>query len=144
MKKNIIKFIIVLLWIPMSTWGQDILVVVNAVNPIAQLTKQQVTDLYMGRVHYFPSGGAVMKIDAPGDSILRRDFYKELVGLSLPDVNAYWARLMFSGRATPPMQVSNSKDIALLVAQNPSALGYIHKEDENEKTKTIFVIKIVK
>jgi ABC-type phosphate transport system substrate-binding protein len=143
MKKNIIKFITVLFWLPMLAWGQDILVVVNADNPLAQLTKQQVTDLYMGRVHYFPSGNAVMKIDAPGDSILRGNFYKQLVGLSLPDVNAYWARLMFSGRATPPMQVSNSKDIALLVAQNPSALGYIQKGDENEKTKTIFVIHIV-
>ncbi len=120
--------------------AQDILVVANKRNPIRLLTKQQLTDLYMGRTHYFPSGGTVLKIDAPGDSELRTKFYYSLVGMSLPEVNAYWARLMFSGRATPPMQVSDSKEIAKLVSENPSALGSILKGDENENIKTVFVI----
>lgn len=142
MKHIIVTIITACLLVPGLVRGQDILVVANQKNPLQSLTKQQLTDLYMGRAHYFPSGGAVLKMDAAGDSELRALFYRALVGMSLPEINAYWARLMFSGRATPPMQMTSSKDIARLVSENPNALGYILKGDENAKIKTVFVIHV--
>ncbi|KIN12604.1 hypothetical protein SU60_01940 [Vibrio mytili] len=124
-------------------WGQDLLVIVNKDNPIDQLTKHQVVDLFMGRTPYFPTGGAVMKLDAPSSSDVRREFYQSLVSMSLSEVNAYWARLMFSGRATPPMQVPQEQDIVQLVSGNANAIAYIPKTSIGELSgdiKTIFVL----
>ncbi len=142
MKRIIVTIITACLLMPGFAFGQNILVVVNKKNPLQSLTKQQLTDLYMGRTHYFPVGGAVLKMDAAGSSDLRARFYQSLVGMSLPEINAYWARLMFSGRATPPMQMNSSQDIAKLVSENPNALGYILEGDENAKIKTVFVIHV--
>ncbi|QSX34189.1 hypothetical protein JYB87_02770 [Shewanella avicenniae] len=122
--------------------SKELYVVVNKQNPIAKITKQQLTDLYMGRSPYFPSGAAVLKLDAPGGSTLREEFYRELVSMSLPEVNAYWARLMFSGRATPPMQVANEQDMLKLISQNPNAIGYIPAGAMNEEVKVLFVISM--
>jgi ABC-type phosphate transport system substrate-binding protein len=142
MKCILANIVAAILLVSGLVYGQDILVVANKSNPIRSLTKQQLVDLYMGRIHYFQSGGAVLKMDAPRDSELRVLFYKSLVGMSLSEINAYWARLMFCGRATPPMQVSSSRDIAKLVSENPNALGYIREGDENDKIKTVFVIHV--
>ncbi|QSX34187.1 hypothetical protein JYB87_02760 [Shewanella avicenniae] len=125
---------------PLVANSQELYVVVNKQNPLSSISKQQVTDLFMGRAPYFPSGAAVLKLDAPGGSALRANFYKALVNMTLPEVNAYWARLMFSGRATPPMQVASEPDMVQLIEQNPNAIGYIAAGSENENIKILFVI----
>ncbi len=146
MKKVFLLLFILLLSTPLKGWGQDLLIIVNKNNPLDTITKQQVVDLYMGRTPYFPSGGAVMKLDAPSTSALRKAFYFTLVNMSLPEINAYWARLMFSGRATPPMQVPQEQDIVKLVSGNVNAIAYVPKASIGELSddiKTIFVISSV-
>lgn len=143
MRKYLVLLIIILIGTPSRGWSEDLLVIVNKDNPLNTLTKQQVTDLFMGRTPYFPSGEAVVKLDAPSASAIRKDFYYSLVRMSLPEINAYWARLMFSGRATPPMQVPQEQDIVKLVADNSNAIGYIPHAlagELNDDVKTIFVV----
>ncbi len=121
------------------------MVIVNKDNPLDTISKQQLIDLFMGRTPYFPSGGAVVKLDAPSTSMLRKAFYHSLVDMSLSEVNAYWARLMFSGRATPPMQVHQEQDIVKLVSDNSNAIGYVPEGtygDLNNDVKVVFVISM--
>lgn len=142
MQRTLILLLVTMLATPIKGWSQELLVIVNQQNPLEQISRQQLTDLFMGRAPYFPSGDPVVKLDAPGDSPLRRQFYQALVGMSEPEVNAYWARLMFSGRATPPMQVSSEQDILKLVENNPNAIGYITDGELNDEVKTIFVVPV--
>ncbi|WP_124938894.1 hypothetical protein [Vibrio viridaestus] len=114
----------------------------NKQNPLSSITQRQLTDMYMGRTQYFSDGRAALKIDAPGNSEMRQYFYDFLVNMTLPEVNAYWARLMFSGRATPPMQVSNEHDVMQLVTSNPNAIGYVPEQDVNADVKVIFSIQV--
>ncbi len=130
---------------PIRVWSQDLAVIVNRDNPLNTISKQQLIDLFMGRSPYFPSGGAVVKLDAPSASLVRKAFYHSLVDMSLSEVNAYWARLMFSGRATPPMQVPREHDIVKLVADNSNAIGYVPKDtygDSNNDVKVVFVLSV--
>ena len=117
------------------------MVIINKQNPIEQLSRQELTDLFMGRTPYFPNGDPLVKLDAPGQSSLRKQFYQQLVGMSEHEINAYWARLMFSGRATPPMQVSSEIDIIRLVESNPSAIGYVTSGELNDGVKAVFVLQ---
>lgn len=145
MNKYTVLLIIILVSAPIKGWGQELLVIVNKDNPLDSITKQQVIDLFMGRSPYFPTGDAVVKLDAPSSSDVRESFYQSLVQMSLPEVNAYWARLMFSGRATPPMSVPKEEDILKLVASNSNAIGYIPREsigELNNDVKTVFVISM--
>ncbi len=145
MKRYSLLLAVFVLCIPFKGWGEELLVIVNKQNPMNIISKEQVIDLFMGRTPYFPSGDPVVKLDAPSASEVRKDFYQTLVQMSLPEINAYWARLMFSGRATPPMQVPQEQDIVKLVADNTNAIGYIPRPlsgELNDDVKTIFVISM--
>ncbi len=139
--KRLIPVFLCLFILPCLARAEDILVVVSLDNPIQSLSQRELVDLYMGRSHYFPDGSPVLKIDAPPESSLRQAFYQTLVEMSVAEVNAYWARLMFTGRATPPLPVGSTEDLVSLIERNPSALGYIPEGSENDRLKTIFVIQ---
>ena len=124
-----------------SAAAEPILVVVNKNNPLVTLPRQAVTDIFMGRTEYFPDGMPIFRVDASANSKVRAEFYRRLVNMSTSEVNAYWARLTFTGRATPPMQVRSDMDVTKLVEMNPSAIGYIRKGDMNEQLKTIFIME---
>jgi ABC-type phosphate transport system substrate-binding protein len=143
MRKLVNYFILLFILIPSISLANMIHVVVNKGNPLKALTEQQVIDLYMGRLEYFPNGRIVVKIDAAGNSKLRESFYGKLVNMSVPEVNAYWARLLFSGRATPPMSVSNNDEVLQIVADNPNAIGYVDPVAAHDnRVKTVATIDI--
>jgi ABC-type phosphate transport system substrate-binding protein len=143
MKKLFSYLCLLFILVPAISSAHEIRVVVNKNNPLKSLTKQQVTDLYMGRSQYFPTGTIVVKIDAPNRSGLRAAFYENLVRMSVAEVNAYWARLLFSGRAAPPMSVSDDSEVLALVETNPNAIGYIFADSaEKSQVKTVAVIDI--
>ncbi len=106
----------------------DILVIVNAQNPVATLEKKQVVDLFMGRVSAFPGGAPAQTLDLKTGTPLRADFYKRLTGKSEAQVDAYWATLVFAGRMSPPKQFID--DLALIgeVTKNKMAIAYVSRQ----------------
>lgn len=103
----------------------NILVIVNAQNPVTQLEKKQIVDLFMGRVSTFPGGTAANTLDLRPGTPLRADFYRRLTGKSEAQVDAYWATLVFAGRMTPPKQFANGQQLINEVARDKSAIAYV-------------------
>lgn len=113
---------------PVSEW----LVVVNANTPIENLTQKQVMGLFLGRSKFLPSGERAQAIDFPLDSEQRAQFYEALTGKSIADVDAYWARLKYSGKATSPTPLEGSEQIIAAVSQYSSAIAYIPASRRDE------------
>lgn len=120
----------------------DIVVVVNSASGLTELTQQQVIDIYMGRIQAVTNGGRVVPYDQPLDSEIRAAFYQHLTGKSVASVNAYWARLLFTGRAAPPKQVSDNMSIMNILAENLNAIGYIDDKDLDDRVSVIFKMTI--
>ncbi|MCB1950200.1 MAG: hypothetical protein KDF62_14595 [Nitrosomonas sp.] len=116
----------------------DIVVVVNAENEIDTLTKRQVIDLYMGRNAYFPDGTRTLRFDQPSDSTVRADFYHHLTQMKLPSINAYWARLIFTGRSSAPVPLSGDQEMLEVIENNKYAIGYLNKGSVNNRVKVVF------
>lgn len=115
----------------------EIVVVVNPDNPTDHLSKRQIIDLYMGRNLYFPNGELALRLDLAPDSEIRAEFYQSTVKKSVAQVNAYWAKLLFSGRTTPPMIMKNSKQLIETIKNNRNALGYLDSNDLEEGIKVV-------
>ena len=119
----------------------DIYVIVNKENTIQQLDKNDVIELYMGRTRFFKTGFRALAVDvALGDSV-RSDFYRDLIHKSVAEVQAYWARLLFTGRATPPFQIEKDIDVINFVSENISAIGYVSESVLNDSVKVVYVIR---
>lgn len=79
----------------------------------------------MGRTRIFPNGKFALCIDQ--SSPLRAEFYQKLTGRPVEQVNAYWARIMFTGQASPPQQLPDDDAVLQTVRDNEGAIGYIDK-----------------
>jgi ABC-type phosphate transport system substrate-binding protein len=105
-------------------YGGEIAVIVAADSPMQSLNAKEISDLYLGR-YKAGSGERALVFDHPRDSDIRHRFYRQLNGMELRRVNAYWARLQFSGDTPPPVTLRDSEEIAAAVSRNRLAIGYI-------------------
>jgi ABC-type phosphate transport system substrate-binding protein len=135
------NWLLTLLALFITCFGQlsmaDIVVVANKDNQVEALTKKQIIDIYMGRKSTFPNGEVVLPIDQEADSTTRKLFYQNLVNKTVSEINAYWARLLFSGRATPPRPVNNGSSVINIIKNNKSAIGYVQLEDVTDDVRVI-------
>lgn len=136
------KFLISLLLtvctiLPSSRCLAEIVVIVHPENEITEISHQQVIDYYMGRLKFFPDGQRVLPLDQNVDSDGRQQFYLKLTGKTIPQINAYWARLLFAGRATPPIQLEDQKEVIHTVSSNKSAIGYVSAEAVPDSVKIV-------
>lgn len=119
----------------------DIAVVVNIGNSVDELSEKEVRDLFMGRYAAFPNGAPAVPLDQPVSSDVRKQFYRYLTGKSVSQINAYWAKLIFSGRASPPRMVSSSETVYEMLENNKGVIAYIPAAKVNDNTKIVFVLK---
>lgn len=104
--------------------AEDLVVIVNPAAHVAHMTRSQVIDIFMGRLRQLPTGAPALPIDLSGGAA-RAQFYRRLVHWSLAQVSSYWARLVFSGQASPPFRVQSARAAVQLVADNPNAIAYV-------------------
>ena len=119
----------------------ETVVIVHPDNPLASLKRDQVVDIYMGRKQNFPGGNTAFPIDLPPAAADRAEFYRTLVGKSVAQINAYWARLLFTGRATPPKALATPAAVLKSVRENRDAIAYINSTDLDGKVKVVFRVK---
>lgn len=110
-----------------SAWA-DLLLIVNSTNPVSNLERKQVVDIFMGRATAFPNQRPAHTIDIASTNNLRAIFYKQLTGKSEAQVDAYWATLVFAGRMTPPEKLPSEAAVIKAVKDNPAAIGYITRQ----------------
>jgi hypothetical protein len=102
-------------------------VVVSASSATQQLSHDQVINIFLGRYRSLPSGGAAVPIDQPDSAALKAEFYRKLVNKEPNEINAYWSRLIFSGKTVPPLQTTSSSDVVALLINNPGAIAYMER-----------------
>lgn len=105
----------------------NLVVVVNAKMPAPALTAKDVTDLYLGRTRNLSNGQAVVPLDNPVASATRARFYKALTGKAITDINAYWARLLFTGQSSPPQPMDDTAALLDAVRSSPFMMAYVEQ-----------------
>ncbi|MDN4502593.1 hypothetical protein QX776_09270 [Alteromonadaceae bacterium BrNp21-10] len=122
----------------LSNSKAGLVVVVGKQNPIDTLSKKQVIDIFMGRFTSFPNGEPVYPVDYSSEAGIKAEFYLKLVNQSERKINAYWSRLLFSGRAKPPLQAESETVLLQQFADNANTIGYLPLADVTEEMKIVF------
>jgi hypothetical protein len=123
---------------PLPALAGDWAVVANPKAGIGHLSQDDVTNIYLGRYRRLASGVTAEPLDQPADSLLRANFYRHLVDKNLAEINAYWARLIFSGKTQPPRVVANSEEAMQLVARRPGAVAYVERSKVDTRVTIVF------
>lgn len=93
----------------------------------------------MGRSRSFPEGNYALPLDL---NPLRSEFYFKLTGRPVEQINAYWARIMFSGQASPPIMLPDEQTLLKTIRENTDAIGYIDSNQVDEsQVRVLFILK---
>ncbi|WP_100658771.1 hypothetical protein [Alteromonas flava] len=118
--------------------ASSLVVVVNKNSNIAELSKKEVIDIYMGRYVRFPNGDPVKPIDFPENSNTKQQFYKLLVNQDERKIKSYWSRLLFSGRAKPPVETSDAAEVVELLVNKTDSLAYVDRSLVTPEMKIVY------
>lgn len=140
MKIILRKFIPISLLILFSQLGfSQIVVIANPAASAKMLTPQQASAIFLGKAKKFPGGGTVIPIDQEKGEAARDEFYTKVVKKDEAQLNAYWSRLVFTGKGQPPRAVLDDEEVVDLVSNNPDIIGYV-----NEASVTDGVVVLLK
>ena len=115
----------------------DVVVVVSAKCAISTLSKDQVTDIFLGKTTRFPDGAPAVPVDQIEGSPARDEFYAKLAGKSPAQLKAHWTKIIFTGRGQPPKSVANSIEVLKLIAANPQAISYVERSAVDNTVKVV-------
>lgn len=131
--KNLLVLLFLVIFTPSAK--AELVVIAHLKNNIDSLSAKQVQDIFLGRTHIFPNGRFALPIDQ--SSSLRAEFYQKLTARPVEQINAYWARILFTGQASPPQQLPDDEAVLQTVRDNEGAIGYIDKTRVNNTIRVL-------
>lgn len=119
----------------------DVVVVTGAKRSTIALSKQQISDLFLGKVVSFPDGRIAAPIDQPESNPLREEFYAKVSNKSVAQVKAGWAQLFFTGRGVLPREGTGSDDVKRLLNSIPGGIGYIERSSLDNSVNMVRIVQ---
>lgn len=135
MRNFLIPLLLVLFMLPAQA---ELVVIVHIKNNIDSLTAKQVQEIFLGHTRIFPNGKFALPIDQ--SSRVRTEFYEKLTARPIEQINAYWARIMFTGQASPPQQLPDDAAVLQTVRENEGAIGYIDKTRMDRTVRALLLL----
>jgi ABC-type phosphate transport system substrate-binding protein len=119
----------------------ELVVIVNPKNPTTAVTTEQAAQLFLGKSASFPGGSAATALNLVEGAALRDEFYAKVADKNPGQVKAYWAKQMFSGKASPPREFATAAEVKKAVAADPGAIGYVDKGLVDASVKGVLTIQ---
>ncbi|MEZ7492115.1 phosphate ABC transporter substrate-binding protein [Pseudoalteromonas distincta] len=113
----------------------EVAVIVNLSNANA-LDAETIKKIYLGKAKSFDNGNKVNPATQNGTAIAD-EFNSKVVGKSSSQLNAYWSKLVFTGKGTPPEKFDSDQAVIDFVAANGDSIGYIDSSKATDKVKVI-------
>lgn len=129
MKKSLI-LAGVLLAAAIPAMAQTVAVIVNPKNASTP-SQDQIANVFLGKSNEF------LGVDQSEGRAVREAFYQKVTGKNGTQLKAYWAKLVFTGKAQPLKELNSDLEVKRFVASTPNAIGYIEKESVDGSVKVV-------
>jgi len=101
----------------------EVAVIVHPTNQ-QTLSDTDIKNLFSGKQKSFPDGSPAIVLSLPeGDAHLSA-FNNKALNKTDSQMKAYWSKVMFTGKGTPPKEVSQD-EMLKLVTENPNTVGIV-------------------
>jgi len=116
----------------------EIAVIVSASNANGNLDQDTIARVFLGKSKTFPDGSQAVPVDQTAGSDSREAFSSTVLGKSSSQLKAYWSRLIFTGKGTPPKESGDDAAVKNLVANNPNLIGYVDSGVVDGSVKVVY------
>lgn len=117
----------------------EVVVIVHPSNNNS-FAKEEIESLFMVKKSSFGDGGKASAYYLSADDPVRHLFDEKVLGKSSSQLKAYWSKLVFTGKGTPPPELGNSAEAVTKVAGDPSAIAYVDKSAVKDGVKVVFTL----
>ncbi|MFY8273197.1 phosphate ABC transporter substrate-binding protein [Pseudoalteromonas sp. SSDWG2] len=95
-----------------------------------------VKKLFLGKAKSFNDGSAASPVNQDANAVFD-EFNDKVLGKSSSQLNAYWSKLVFTGKGTPPDKLANDQAVIDFVKANPGAIGYVSSASVTADVKVV-------
>jgi len=120
-----------------SLASAEIAVIVHPSNANA-VDEATISKIYLGREKSFADGTSVLPMSLGESAAASAAFNEKVLKKSSSQLKAYWSKLVFTGKGTPPKEVGSDDEMVKLVAGNPSLMGYVDAAKVDASVKVVF------
>jgi len=114
----------------------DVAVIVHPSNASA-IDATAVTKIFTGKSKSFSDGTKVGPVSQSSSSAIAKEFNKKALKKSSSQLKAYWSKLVFTGKGTPPKELSNDAAVLKHVASTPNAIGFVSTGSVDGSVKVV-------
>ncbi len=97
---------------------------------------EEAKKIFLGREARIAGQSVTVIYQKEGDT--RTTFENKVLGKTGADLTAYWSKLIFTGRAQAPVEVSGDGEVKTKVSSTPGAVGYINDAAVDGSVKVLF------
>ena len=120
-----------------SVASAEVAVIVSASNGNANLDQDTIARVFLGKSKNFPDGSQAVPVDQNAGTASREAGNSTVLGKSSSQLKAYWSRLIFTGKGTPPKESGDDATVKDLVANNPNLIGYVDSSVVDGSVKVV-------
>jgi ABC-type phosphate transport system substrate-binding protein len=117
-----------------------VVVVVNSASSVQQATADEIQQVFLGKRNDI-GGASLTPVDISEGSDSRNIFYDKVIEKNPAQLNAYWSRLIFTGKGKPPKQYFDEAEVAEVILENEDNIGYIDAANVTEGLRVIYTVK---
>lgn len=114
----------------------EVAVVVHPSNSAA-VDQTAISRIFLGKMKSFPGGSQAVPVSQSESSGVTNEFNDKVLNKSGSQLKAYWSKLVFTGKGTPPKTLNSDKEVLDLVASNPNIIGYVDAASVTGNVKVI-------
>ncbi|PHN88939.1 phosphate ABC transporter substrate-binding protein [Pseudoalteromonas sp. 3D05] len=130
------KVLLPLLLLSCYSVNAEVVVIVHPSNS-SSFDQSEISKFFLGKAKSFSDGNQAVPINQEDSSTVRKEFDSNVLSKSGSQLKAYWSKLIFTGKGSPPKEVSNDADVIDLISKNPSMIGYVDAASLNDTVKSV-------
>lgn len=119
----------------------EVSVIGNKNITVDSVTLKQAKKLWLGKLKKLSGAGKISVVDQTVGNAARTEFYRKVVKKKPNQLKAYWAKVIFTGKAFPPEKLIDDAAVLEWVANTPGALGYVDSAAVNGSVKLLLTTK---
>lgn len=114
----------------------DVAVVVHPTND-STFDQSTIKKIFLGKSKYFSNGRSAILISASSSDPATEEFNLKVLGKSNSQVRAYWSKILFTGKGTPPQAMDSNLEVLSIISTNPDSIGFIDASSVTDKVKVV-------
>lgn len=134
---SLLVLMLVLGMLPGTCLADKVIVVVVSTNaPVQQLSKQEVSNFFLGESL---DSSAIDTAFDRNDFVLKGRFYRQVAGMSLNRLRAFWAKKVFTSRGRPPRTIEPGmiNDSGVF---GHSFITYMYEDELSDVFKVVYTL----